>query len=141
MTDTAKLKTVPIGRRTEFRKTISESDVYLFAGITGDFDPLHIDAEYCRSTAYGQRIVHGAFVIGMMMTAASLATRDVDAVVPSLGFDRVRHTGPVFFGDTLTVDYRFTSLDAARHRGEADITVTNQRDETVAVARHVYKLL
>ncbi len=44
-----------IGQRSEFRKTISESDVYLFAGITGDFNRIHIDEEYAKSTRYGRR--------------------------------------------------------------------------------------
>ncbi len=54
------LNGIDIGKRVEFRKTVSESDIYLFAGVTGDFDPLHIDEEFCKTTPYGRRIAHGA---------------------------------------------------------------------------------
>lgn len=131
-----------VGLSATFRKTIAESDIYLYAGITGDFDPLHVDSEYCRAqTSYGERIAQGGLIIGFMMAAAANAARGIDAVLPSLGFDRVRHTGPVFIGDTINVRYSIDSFDAERERGTADIVVENQRGKTVCVAKHVFKIL
>ncbi len=140
MTNNA-LDGIDIGKRVEFRKTVSESDIYLFAGVTGDFDPLHIDEEFCKTTPYGRRIAHGALIIGYMSTASSMMTRGIDRAVASLGFDRIRHVAPVFIGDTVTVAYEITATDPARGRATAGITVTNQRGETVAVAEHILKVV
>src|SRR6266545_1973211 len=60
-----------IGRRVSFSKTVSESDVYLFAGITGDLSPNHVDEEYMRTTRYGRRIAHGALAVGLMSNAST----------------------------------------------------------------------
>ena len=62
---------IPIGTRVEFAKTIGESDIYLFAGITGDFSPNHVNAEYMKSTPYGGIIAHGALVVGLMSTCST----------------------------------------------------------------------
>jgi acyl dehydratase len=135
------LDDIPVGYSVTFRKTISESDVYLFAGVTGDFDPIHVDEEFAKTTPYGTRVAHGALVIGLMSTASSMATRGFSVGVASLGFDRIRHTGPVFFGDTLSVTYEIASHDRARNRAAARVTVLNQRGETVGVGDHVLKIL
>ena len=69
MNDTDSIRTFPVGKSVTFSKTVSESDIYLFAGITGDFDPIHVDQEFARTTQYGQRIAHGALILGYMSTA------------------------------------------------------------------------
>ena len=58
------IEDVKVGLSTRVTKTVSESDVYLFAGITGDFDPNHVDEEYCRKTSLGHRVAHGALIVG-----------------------------------------------------------------------------
>jgi 3-hydroxybutyryl-CoA dehydratase len=128
-----------VGKRAVVRRTVSEAAVDIYCGITGDLDPLHVDEEFAASTPYGRRIAPGALVVGLMMAAATRATADEDVVAPSLGFDRVRHTAPVFLGDTLEVVYEIATIEG--DRGTAKIEVTNQRGETVGVAVHVFKLL
>src|SRR5512133_1067418 len=103
-----KLEDVKVGTSLSFTKTISESDVYLFAGITGDFSPNHIDAEYMKQGAYGERVAHGALMVGLM-SAASARMRLGRTV--SLGYDRVRFVAPVRFGDTIATEYTIVSLD------------------------------
>ena len=61
-----------VGDQVRFSKTVSESDVYLFAGITGDLAPNHVDEEYMRGTPYGRRIAHGALLVGFMSTASTM---------------------------------------------------------------------
>jgi len=127
-----------------FTKTVSESDVYLFAGITGDFSPNHVDEGAMRRTPYGQRIAHGALMIGYMSTASTRAIEQgvnlgSGANPVSLGYDRVRFLKAVFFGDTITVKYTLTSVDDARMRSEANVEVHNQKGELVAVATHIMK--
>ncbi len=78
---------VEIGQTFTFSKTVSESDVYLFAGITGDLSPNHVDEEEMKNTPYGGRIAHGALLVGYMSscsTKAGEATRADAPEVPSL---------------------------------------------------------
>jgi len=126
-----KLEDVKVGTSLSFTKTVSESDVYLFAGITGDFSPNHVDAEYMRQGRYGERIAHGALMVGFM-SAASARMRVGRTV--SLGYDRVRFVAPVRFGDTITTEYTISEIDLAKKRMYNRVTCTNQRGEVVASA-------
>jgi 3-hydroxybutyryl-CoA dehydratase len=134
-----------IGDEVRFAKTVSESDVYLFAGVTGDFAPVHVNQALMESSAFGRRIAHGALLVGFMSTTSTMIVdraKDSHArgeTPVSLGYDRIRFVGPVFFGDTVTVRYVVTAVDSERRRSTAEITVTNQRGETVALATHILK--
>jgi acyl dehydratase len=134
---------VAVGDHTTFSKTVGESDVYLFAGITGDFAPNHINKAFMERSTYGHLIAHGALLVGFMSAASTLAVgaarASADELPVSLGYDRVRFLAPVFFGDTVTVDYRITAIDLDRRRATADIQVINQDGTLVAVATHVLK--
>jgi acyl dehydratase len=132
---------IPIGLRARFTKTVSESDVYLFAGITGDLDPNHIDEEYSRKTSLGHRVAHGALIVGYTSAASSRVLQDFERPMVSVGYDRIRFLKPVFFGDTITIDYEITAVDRERERTIAKIEVKNQRDELVAVATHIMQLV
>jgi 3-hydroxybutyryl-CoA dehydratase len=135
---------VAIGDQVRFSKTVSESDVYLFAGITGDLAPNHVDEEFMRRTPYGRRIAHGALLIGLMSTASTMMVErhgglDGEETPVSLGYDRIRFIAPVFLGDTITVTYTITETDPTRRRSKSKIEAVNQRGETVAVAEHILK--
>jgi 3-hydroxybutyryl-CoA dehydratase len=125
-------------------KTVSESDIYLFAGITGDFAPNHINEAFMNATPYKRRIAHGALIVGYMSAASTKAVDQglnvmLGATPVSLGYDKIRFLKPVFIGDTVTVTYAVTEVDEARARSQAAIEVHNQRGELVAVAVHVMK--
>jgi 3-hydroxybutyryl-CoA dehydratase len=135
---------VAVGDQVRFSKTVSESDVYLFAGITGDLARNHVDEEYMRGTPYGRRIAHGALLIGFMSTASTMMVERHGGLAQgetpvSLGYDRIRFTAPVFLGDTITVTYRVAEVDPSRRRARSKIEVTRERGETVAVAEHILK--
>ncbi len=134
---------VAVGDQASFSKTVSETDVYLFAGITGDFAPNHVDAAYMARSRYGRRMAHGALTVGYMSTASSLAIqrcRDDPHETPvSLGYDRIRFLGAVFMGDTITVEYTVRAIDTKRRRSTAEVRVTNQDGALVAVADHILK--
>jgi len=132
---------VKIGLRTRVTKTVSESDVYLFAGITGDFDPNHVDEEYCRKTSLGHRVAHGALIVGYTSAASTRILQDFDRPMVSAGYDRIRFLKPVYFGDTLTIDYVIESIERERERTIAKIEVKNQKDELVAVLTHIMQLV
>lgn len=133
---------VAIGQEVSFSKTVGETDVYLFAGITGDLAPNHVNEVYMAQSSYGRRIAHGALLIGYMSTASTMIIAHVqaaDETPVSLGYDRVRFLNAVFIGDTITVTYRIASIDETRRRSTADIEVHNQDGDQVAVAQHILK--
>jgi acyl dehydratase len=132
---------VAVGDSASFTKTVGETDVYLFAGITGDFSPNHVNQAYMERSSFGRRQAHGALLVGFMSTASTLAIagsrEGADETPVSLGYDRVRFLAPVYFGDTVTVDYTIASIDVERRRSNGDIKVTNQDGTLVAVATHI----
>ena len=133
---------VAVGESVRFSKTVGESDVYLFAGITGDLGPNHVNEAYMRQSAYGGRIAHGALLIGYMSTASTMmCARSVDSGIDetpvSVGYDRVRFLKGVLLNDTITVAYTITAIDPERRRSRSKIEVTNQRGEVVAAAEHI----
>ncbi len=130
-----------LGAKVTFSKTVSESDVYLFAGITGDFHPNHVDEEYMKGTRYGRRIAHGALLVGFMSNCSTQVTRLYPQPSVSYGYDRIRFIRPVFIGDTVTVEYTVTRVDEAEGKIYADVSVRNQHGEVVAVATHILKLV
>ena len=134
---------VTVGDTTSFSKTVSESDVYLFAGISGDFAPNHVNKAYMEKSGYGGLIAHGALLVGFMSacsTRMAEKSRTDDSVVGvSLGYDRMRFLAPVYFGDTITVTYTVASIDREKLRATADIKITNQDGTLIAVATHLLK--
>jgi acyl dehydratase len=134
---------IPIGTRVEFAKTISESDIYLFAGITGDFSPNHVNAEYMKTTPYGSIIAHGVLVVGLMSTCSTRVLEYTMSRRPavSYGYDRIRFVKPVHVGDTVTVTYEIVTADEQDAKTTAAVTATNQHGDVVAVATHILKFL
>ncbi len=131
------LAALPIGRKVTVSKTVSESDVYLFAGITGDLSPNHTDEAYMRKTRYGRRIAHGALAIGFMSNASTRILDGVEGTWISYGYDRVRFPAPLFLGDTITVEYEVTERDPASNKVFSRVTVTTDRGSVVAAATHI----
>jgi 3-hydroxybutyryl-CoA dehydratase len=134
---------VSVGDATSFSKTVGEYDVYAFAGISGDFAPNHVDKAYMQKSGYKDLIAHGALLVGYMSTASTQIARasraDASVTGVSLGYDRMRFLAPVYFGDTITVDYRIVAIEPERLRASADIKITNQDGTLVAVATHLLK--
>jgi acyl dehydratase len=135
----AAMAQLEIGRRVTVRKTVGETDIYLFAGISGDFSPNHVDEEYMKATRYGRRIAHGALMVAYMSQASTKMCQSLPGTVVSYGYDRIRFPRAVFIGDTIAVDYEIESLDLSALRASSRVTVTNQRGEVVAAATHILK--
>lgn len=132
-----------VGDKQTFTKTIAESDVYQFAGITGDFSPFHVNEEYMKGTQYGTRIAHGVLTFALSSTASTLIHQPYDEECPvaSYGYDHVRFTGPVYFGDTITCNYEVISVDEETGKTVAKVEIVNQNGDTVCVAEHILKFL
>jgi acyl dehydratase len=106
---------LPVGRKVTVSKTVSETDLYLFAGITGDFSPNHVDEAHMRKTPYGRRIAHGALAVGFMSQASTKAL--------------------------VTVTYEVVERGEAARKAFSRVTVTTDRGSVVAAATHILKLV
>jgi 3-hydroxybutyryl-CoA dehydratase len=139
-------KCAEVGEQVVFEKTVGESDVYLFAGITGDLAPNHVNEAFMKTSKYGRRIAHGALLIGFMSTASTMMVsrafaRGYTGTPVSLGYDRIRFLAPVFLGDTVKVTYTIVEADEERLRTKSGIEVTNEAGELVCVGEHILKWL
>lgn len=137
----SKIDDVEVGLSTRFSKTVSEADVYMFAGITGDLDPNHVDEEFCKRTSLGHRVAHGALIVGYMSAASSKILEDFERPMVSVGYDRIRFLKPVYLGDTISVEYVIKSVDRERERINSKVEVKNQHGELVCVADHIMQLV
>lgn len=137
----ASIDDINIGDSVVLEKTISESDVYLFAGITGDFSPNHVNERYMKGSIYKTRIAQGALVVGFTSAAAAMfgIKYGVDGV--AAGYDKLRFLGPVFFGDTIRIEYRISRIDREKQRTHAELKVINQDGKLVLAGDHLIKFL
>ena len=125
--------------RTSTGRTITEADIVLHAGQTGDFYPHHMDAEWCKTQDFKQRIAHGTliFSVGVGQTAG-----EINSAAFSYGYDRLRFIRPVFIGDTITSRCTVKEKRDDPKRPSSGIVVElvevlNQRKETVLAAEHL----
>jgi acyl dehydratase len=126
--------------RTTTGRTITEADIVLHAGQTGDLYPHHMDAEWAATQPFGKRIAHGTLVLSV---AVGMTAGDINPRAMSYGYDRVRFVSPVFIGDTITSSAEITAKRDHPKRleyGLVDelVTTTNQRGDVVLVLTHVY---
>ena len=117
------------------RRTVEGGDVSRFAGLTGDFNPLHTDAVFASQTPFGARVAHGILTLAVSNGQQNLSGWFEGTALALLGLDRLRFTAPVKFGDTIhtemTVKQARESSRADRGVVTFDVVVKNQRDEVV----------
>jgi 3-hydroxybutyryl-CoA dehydratase len=137
----AALGAIPLGHTESVRKTVGETDVYLFAGITGDFSGVHVDEEFAKRTRFGGRIAHGALLVGFVSTVMARMT----ALLPPPGGVSSRYemkfVAPVRIGDTVSTALTLTETRAERRELVFRAQTTNQRGETVLEGQTVLKLI
>ena len=117
--------------------TVTESHVVSWAGLTGDFYPIHMDRDFAAKTQFGERLVHGPLVFGLAVGLVSLAGFGGDAAIAWLGVDGMRMLRPVKIGDTIRVHVEVREQQATSNPRKGiqvwRYTVRNQRDEDVMV--------
>mgnify|MGYP001367107095 FL=1 len=125
-------------------RTITETDIVNFAGISGDYNPLHIDEEFCRNTQFGTRIAHGPLVYSIATGLIFQLHLYDDTLIAFLGFDSLKFTKPVKIGDTVRA--RIEVLEK-RETSKPDrgimkrlLQVINQRDDVVQEGVQVFLL-
>jgi 3-hydroxybutyryl-CoA dehydratase len=123
-----------VGESARFSKTISESDVYAFAGITGDFNPVHIDEVAAAASPFGGRIAHGMLTASLISTVLGLQLPGPGAIYVS---QSTRFKRPVRIGDTVTAEVEVAEVIVEKNRARFATRCTNQRGEVVAEGESV----
>lgn len=117
------------------RRTVDAGDVSRYAGLSGDFNPLHTDEEFAKTTPFGTRVAHGILTLAISNGQQNLAGWFEGTTFALLGLDKVRFTAPVRFGDTVhtAMTVRETRETSKPDRGVVsfDVAVKNQRGEAV----------
>ncbi len=122
-------------------RTITEADIVLHAGQTGDFYPHHMDAEFCKEQPFKERIAHGTLILSV---AVGMLAGEINDVAMSYGYDGIRFIRPVFIGDTITA--HATIAEKREYSKNPDqfglvdekVEVTNQKGELVMALTHIY---
>lgn len=119
---------INIGETASFTKTVTEYDVYSIAGVTGDFNPAHIDSEFASETSFGKRIAHGILSIGFISTVLGTLLPGPGSIYIHQSCDFKR---PIFIGDTITSTVEVTKKDEERNRVWLHTYCKNQKQELV----------
>ena len=108
-----RLRDMQVGDRAAFTKTVSETDVYGFAGITGDFNPMHVNAVYAEASMFQRRIAHGMLCAGFISAVLGMQLPGPGAIYAS---QSLRFLKPVFIGDTITAEVEVAELIEEKNR-------------------------
>ncbi|MDR1796699.1 MAG: MaoC family dehydratase [Clostridiales Family XIII bacterium] len=117
-----------VGQTASYAKTITESDVYLFAGVTGDANPMHINEEYAKATRFGGRIAHGILSAGLISAVMGMYLPGWGGIY--LG-QELKFLAPVRIGDTITATAEVLELDKEKNRAVIRTYCTNQHGTVV----------
>ncbi len=130
---------IEIGKeRTTGGRTITETDIVMHAGQTGDFYPHHMDAEWCKTQEFKQRIAHGTLIFSI---AIGMTAGEINPLAMSYGYDKMRFIRPVFIGDTIHCKVTLTAKREHKKPGygivDETVEVFNQNNELVLVCVHL----
>jgi 3-hydroxybutyryl-CoA dehydratase len=117
-----------VGQFAEHTKTVTETDVVMYAGITGDFNPMHVDQTYAEKSRFGGRIAHGMLTAGFISAVLGMKLPGEGSIYMS---QSLRFTRPVRIGDTVTARIEVIELFPEKKRVRLATSCRNQKDETV----------
>lgn len=115
--------------RTSYGRTITEADIVLHAGQTGDFYPHHMDKEFCATQPFGQRIAHGTLILSV---GVGMLAGEINDVAMSYGYDGIRFLRPVYIGDTIAA----TATIEGKREYKKDPDRYGLVDEKLEVIKH-----
>jgi 3-hydroxybutyryl-CoA dehydratase len=124
----ARIDELQVGQSAEMAKTVTESDIALFAGVTGDFNPVHVDAVAAEKTRFGERIAHGILSAGFISAVIAMRLPGAGSIYLS---QSLRFTKPVRIGDTVTARVEVLEVFATKRRVRLATACRNQNGETV----------
>jgi acyl dehydratase len=126
-------------------RTVTETDNLLFSTLTMNVQPLHLDAEFAKTSHFGQRLVNSIFTLGLVV-GLSVGDTTLGTTVGNLGFEKVEFPKPVFIGDTITAITEVVDKRESKSRPEWGIVTfehrgLNQKGEVVALCRRQAMML
>lgn len=124
------IQELTVGEESSFSKTITEYDVYNFAGIVGDFNSIHINDEYAKKSIFGKRIAHGVISAGLISTV-------IGNKLPGEGTIYLKQNTtflkPVYFNDTITAIVKVVKINIEKNRVLLETKCLNQNKEIVLI--------
>src|SRR3954471_14315234 len=133
----ARIDELSVGQVAELTKTVTESDIVLFAGVTGDFNPVHIDAKAAKKSVFGERIAHGMLSAGFISAVLGMRLPGAGSIYLS---QTLRFTKPVRIGDTVTARVEVLEVLTAKRRVRLATSCRNQHGEVVVDGEAVVML-
>jgi 3-hydroxybutyryl-CoA dehydratase len=134
MTNVHSRNSYQIGQRASFAKTVTEADVTTFAELIGDFNPIHMDAEYARKSRFGQRVAHGIFTAGLISAVLGNKLPGPGAIYLS---QQIEFLAPVFIGDTITATVEVVAWRPEKRIVTLKTDAYNQADKQVVTGKAV----
>lgn len=134
MMEGRRLQDMTVGETAAFTKTVSEADVYGFAGITGDFNPMHVNAVHAAASRFERRIAHGVLSAGLISAVLGMQLPGAGAIYVS---QSLRFLAPVYLGDTITAEVEVVELIPERNRVRLATRCRNQDGVIVAEGESV----
>lgn len=134
MIEGKRLHDMTVGETATFTKTVSESDVYGFAGITGDFNPMHVNAVFAGASRFERRIAHGVLCAGLVSAVLGMQLPGPGAIYVS---QSLRFLKPVYIGDTITAEAEVVELLEEKNRVRFATRCRNQDNDIVAEGESV----
>ncbi len=119
---------IKVGDSASFAKTVTEADVVLFAGVSGDLNPAHVNAQEAEKGMFKQRIAHGMLSASFISTVLAMSLPGPGTIYLS---QELRFTKPVFFGDTVTATCTVIEKIDAKNRLKLETVVRNQHGDVV----------
>jgi 3-hydroxybutyryl-CoA dehydratase len=123
------MKELTPGDSARFTKTVTETDIAFFAAISGDFNPVHVDAEWAKDSLFGGRVAHGPLTLAL---AAGVLGMELPGVGTIAVTNHIDYRRPVYVGDTITTRAEISERDVERNRVKVALTWMNQDGELVA---------
>jgi len=117
-----------IGQKASFSKTVTETDIYLFAEITGDINPIHINREYAENSIFKDRIAHGMLSAGFISAAIGVHLPGPGSIYSG---QTLKFLAPVYIGDTVTATVEIKEIFAEKGKVILTTTCSNQDGKTV----------
>ncbi|MGI6712439.1 MAG: MaoC family dehydratase [Bacillota bacterium] len=128
------LDKLKIGDSVWMEKTVSETDIYNYAGITGDFSSLHVNEERAKNSRFGRRIAHGMLLAGFISAVLGTQLPGIGTIYVS---QSIKFLKPVYIGDTVRAQVEVIEIDSVKRRVKLKTTCTNQQGEDVLIGEAV----
>jgi 3-hydroxybutyryl-CoA dehydratase len=119
---------INVGDKATLTRTFSEADVFAYAGVSQDVNPVHVDPHFAKNTIFKQRVAHGMFTASMI---SALLANELPGVGTIYLSQTLKFTAPVFLGDTITAEVEVAQVDREKGRVVFNATLKNQRGEVV----------